>query len=113
MLMLMRFSICTNLLKETASNSKLGYISFYINLLKRVEIDKNKRLSKDSFQFLKTLFNIRNPLKKSSFRLFSILIKRFIRLLWRGHVALHVIYAREHKYRVLATCILSLVVECH
>ena len=56
--MLMRFSICTNLLKETASNSKLGYISFYINLLKRVEIDKNKRLSKSSFKFSKTLFSI-------------------------------------------------------
>jgi len=32
---------------------------------------------------------------------------------WRGHVALHMIYAREHKYRVLATCKLSLIVECH
>jgi len=28
-------------------------------------------------------------------------------------VALHVIYAKEDKYRVPATCKLSLVVECH
>ena len=65
--MLMRFSICINLLKEIASNNKLKYISFYINLLKRVEIDKNKRLSKSSFKFLKTLFNIRSLLKRSNF----------------------------------------------
>jgi hypothetical protein len=58
MLMLMRFSICINLLKDIASNSKLKYISFYINLFKGVKIDKNKRLSKSSFKFLKTLFNI-------------------------------------------------------
>ena len=65
--MLTRFSICIDLLKEIASNSKLGYISFYINLLKGVEIDKNKRLSKSSFKFLKTLISIRSPLKGSSF----------------------------------------------
>jgi hypothetical protein len=58
MLMLMRFSICINLLKDIASNNKLKYISFYINLFKGVKIDKNKRLSKSSFKFLKTLFNI-------------------------------------------------------
>jgi hypothetical protein len=58
MLMLMRFSIYINLLKEIASNSKLGYISFYVDLFKRVEINKNKRLNKSSFKFLKTLFNI-------------------------------------------------------
>jgi hypothetical protein len=56
--MLTRFSICINLLKEIASNNKLKYISFYANILKRVEIDKNKRLSKSSFKLLKTLFNI-------------------------------------------------------
>jgi len=56
--MLMRFSICINLLKEIASDSKRKYIGFYTNLLKRVEIDKNKRLSKSSFKFLKTLFSI-------------------------------------------------------
>jgi uncharacterized membrane protein len=67
MLMLMCFSICINLLKEIASNSKLGYISFYINLFKRVKIDKNKRLSKGSFKFLKTLFSIRSLLKRSNF----------------------------------------------
>ena len=67
MLIFMRFSIYINLLKEIASNSKLGYIGFYINLLKRVEIDKNKRLSKSNFKFLKTLFNIRSPLKRSGF----------------------------------------------
>jgi hypothetical protein len=67
MLMLMRFSICINLLRDIASNSKLGYIGFYINLLKGVEINKNKRLSKGSFKFLKTLFSIRSPLKRSSF----------------------------------------------
>jgi hypothetical protein len=67
MLMLMRFSIYINLLKEIANNSKLKYISFYINLFKRVKINKNKYLSKSSFKFLKTLFNIRSPLKKSSF----------------------------------------------
>ena len=33
-------------------------------------------------------------------------------ILWWGHVALHVIYAKEHKYRVLATCKLSPVVKC-
>ena len=65
--MLMRFSICTNLLKETASNSKLGYISFYTDLLKRVKVNKNKRLSKSSFKFLKTLFSIRSLLKRSGF----------------------------------------------
>ena len=67
MLILTRFSICIDLLKDIASNNKLGYIGFYINLLKGVEIDKNKRLSKSSFKFLKTLFNIRSPLKRSSF----------------------------------------------
>jgi hypothetical protein len=56
--MLTRFSIYINLLKDIASNSKLGYISFYTNLLKRVKINKNKRLSKSSFKFLKTLFSI-------------------------------------------------------
>ena len=65
--MLTRFSICINLLREIVSDSKLKYINFYINLLKRVEIDKNKRLSKSSFKFLKTLFSIRSLLKKSSF----------------------------------------------
>jgi hypothetical protein len=67
MLMLTRFSICINLLKDITSNSKLRYISFYINLLKRVKIDKNKRLSKSSFKFLKTLFSIRSLLKRSNF----------------------------------------------
>ena len=65
--MLMRFSICINLLKEIASNSKLESISFYINLFKSVKIDKDKRLSKGSFKFLKTLFSIRSPFKRSSF----------------------------------------------
>jgi len=65
--MLTRFSICINLLREIASDSKLRCISFYINLLKGVEIDKNKRLSKSNFKFLKTLFNIRSPLKGSGF----------------------------------------------
>jgi hypothetical protein len=67
MLMLTHFSIYINLLRDIASDSKLKYIGFYINLLKRVEIDKNKRLSKSSFKFLKTLFSIRSPLKRSSF----------------------------------------------
>jgi hypothetical protein len=67
MLMLTRFSIYINLLKEIANNSKLKYISFYINLFKRVKINKNKRLSKSSFKFLKTLFSIRSLLKRSSF----------------------------------------------
>jgi hypothetical protein len=58
MLILMRFSICINLLRDIANNSKLKYIGFYINLFKGVEIDKNKRLSKSNFKFLKTLFNI-------------------------------------------------------
>jgi len=65
--MLTRFSIYINLLKEIASNSKLKCISFYANLLKRVKMDKNKRLSKSSFKFLKTLFNIWSPLKRSGF----------------------------------------------
>jgi hypothetical protein len=65
--MLMRFSICIDLLRDIASDSKLGYIGFYINLFKGVEIDKNKRLSKGSFKFLKTLFSIRSLLKRSSF----------------------------------------------
>jgi hypothetical protein len=65
--MLTRFSICIDLLKDIASDNKLRYISFYINLFKGVEIDKNKRLSKGSFKFLKTLFSIRSPLKRSSF----------------------------------------------
>jgi hypothetical protein len=67
MLMLTRFSIYIDLLRDITSNSKLKYIGFYTNLLKRVEIDKNKRLSKGSFKFLKTLFSIRSPLKRSSF----------------------------------------------
>jgi len=67
MLMLIYSSIYINLLKEIISSSKLGYISFYINLFKGVKIDKNKRLSKSSFKFLKTLFSIRSLLKKSSF----------------------------------------------
>jgi hypothetical protein len=67
MLILMRFSICIDLLRDIASNSKLKYISFYINLLKGVKIDKNKHLSKSSFKFLKTLFSIRSPLKRSGF----------------------------------------------
>jgi hypothetical protein len=65
--MLMRFSICIDLLRDIASDSKLGYIGFYINLLRGVEIDKNKRLGKGSFKFLKTLFSIRSPLKRSGF----------------------------------------------
>jgi hypothetical protein len=67
MLMLTRFSIYIDLLRDIANNSKLKYISFYINLLKGVKINKNKHLSKSSFKFLKTLFNIRSLLKKSSF----------------------------------------------
>jgi hypothetical protein len=58
MLILTRSSIYINLLKDIASNNKLKYISFYINLLRRVKINKNKRLSKSSFKFLKTLFSI-------------------------------------------------------
>ena len=46
------------ILRQIASNSKLKYISFYTNLLKEVKIDKDKRLSKGSFKFLKTLFSI-------------------------------------------------------
>jgi hypothetical protein len=67
MLMLTCFSICINLLRDIANNSKLKSISFYINLLKGVKIDKNKRLSKSSFKFLKTLFSFRSLLKRSSF----------------------------------------------
>jgi pyruvate-formate lyase len=63
----MRFNIYINLLRDIASDSKLKYISFYTNLLKGVKMDKNKRLGKGSFKFLKTLFNIRSPLKRSSF----------------------------------------------
>jgi len=58
MLMLMRFSIYINLLKEIANNSKQKYISFYINFLKGVKMDKDKCLGKSSFKFLKTLFSI-------------------------------------------------------
>jgi hypothetical protein len=65
--MLTRFSICINLLRDIANNSKLRYISFYINLFKGVKINKNKRLSKSSFKFLKTLFSIRSLLKRSNF----------------------------------------------
>jgi hypothetical protein len=67
MLMLTRFSICIDLLREIASDSKLKYIGFYTDLFKGVEIDKNKRLGKSSFKFLKTLFGIRSPLKRSGF----------------------------------------------
>ena len=67
MLIFIYTSIYINLLKEIASNSKLKYISFYINLLKGVKINKNKRLGKSNFKFLKTLFNIRSLLKRSSF----------------------------------------------
>jgi hypothetical protein len=67
MLMPTCFSIYIDLLRDIANNSKLKYISFYTDLLKRVEIDKNKRLGKSSFKFLKTLFNIRSLLKKSNF----------------------------------------------
>jgi hypothetical protein len=67
MLILIHFSICINLLKDIANNSKLKYIGFYTNLFKGVKINKNKRLSKSSFKFLKTLFSIRSLLKKSSF----------------------------------------------
>jgi pyruvate-formate lyase len=67
MLMLTHFSIYINLLRDIASNSKFRYIGFYTNLFKGVEIDKNKRLSKGNFKFLKTLFSIRSPLKRSSF----------------------------------------------
>jgi hypothetical protein len=58
MLMLTRFSIYIDLLRDIANNSKLKYISFYTDLLKGVEIDKNKHLGKGSFKFLKTLFSI-------------------------------------------------------
>ena len=56
--MLTRFSIYINLLRKIASDNKLRYISFYIDFLKGVKIDKNKRLNKGSFKFLKTLFSI-------------------------------------------------------
>ena len=65
--MLTRFSIYIDLLRKIASDSKLKCIGFYTDLLKGVEIDKNKRLSKGSFKFLKTLFSIRSPLKGSGF----------------------------------------------
>ena len=65
--MLIHFSICINLLREIASNSKLKYISFYTNIFKGVKVNKNRRLSKGSFKFLKTLFNIRSLLKRSGF----------------------------------------------
>ena len=65
--MLIYSSICINLLRDIASNSKLGYISFYTDLFRGVEINKNKRLSKGSFKFLKTLFSIRSLLKRNSF----------------------------------------------
>ena len=65
--MLIHFSIYINLLKEIANNSKLKYISFYINLFKGVKINKNKHLNKSSFKFLKTLFSIRSLLKRNSF----------------------------------------------
>ena len=65
--MLTRISIYINLLKEIASNNKIKYISLYTNLFKGVEINKNKRLSKGSFKFLKTLFSIRSLLKGSGF----------------------------------------------
>jgi hypothetical protein len=58
MLILTRSSICIDLLRDIASDSKLKYIGFYTNLLRGVEIDKNKRLGKGSFKFLKTLFSI-------------------------------------------------------
>jgi hypothetical protein len=67
MLILTRFSICINLLRDIASDGKLGCISFYIDLFRGVEIDKNRRLGKGSFKFLKTLFSIRSLLKRSSF----------------------------------------------
>jgi hypothetical protein len=67
MLILICFSICINLLTEIASNNKLRYIGFYINLFKGVKIDKDKHLNKSSFKFLKTLFNIRSLLKRGSF----------------------------------------------
>jgi hypothetical protein len=65
--MLTRFSICIDLLRDIANNNKLKYIGFYINLFRKVEINKNKRLSKGSFKFLKTLFSIRSLLKRSGF----------------------------------------------
>jgi hypothetical protein len=65
--MLICFSICINLLKEIANNSKLGYISFYINLFRGVKMDKDKWLNKGGFKFLKTLFNIRSLLKRGGF----------------------------------------------
>ena len=65
--MLTRFSVCINLLKYIINNSKFKGINFYINLFKRVKINKNKRLSKGSFKLLKFLFSIRSPLKRSSF----------------------------------------------
>jgi hypothetical protein len=67
MLILIHFSICINLLRDIASDNKLGYIGFYTDLFKGVKIDKNKRLGKGSFKFLKTLFSIRSLLKRSGF----------------------------------------------
>jgi len=58
MLIFIRFSVYINLLRKIANNGKLKYISLYTNLFKGVEINKNKRLSKGSFKFLKTLFSI-------------------------------------------------------
>jgi len=65
--MLTYFSISIKLLKYKASNSKLKYISFYINLFKRVKINKSKRLSKGGFKRFKTLFSIFSLLKGTSF----------------------------------------------
>jgi len=65
--MLICFRICINLLRDKASNSELRYISFYINLFKGVEIDKNRRLSKGGLKLRKALFYICNLLKRTSF----------------------------------------------
>jgi hypothetical protein len=80
MLILTRFSIWINLLKEGASNNKLKYISFYINLFKRVKINKDKRLSKIAPSFQKPYLASKAHPKGVVSRLFPILTKRSTKL---------------------------------
>jgi hypothetical protein len=67
MLVFLNTIISISLLKDNISNCKLKCISSYINLLKRVKINLDKRYNKYSFKSFKAFISYNYHFKKISF----------------------------------------------
>jgi hypothetical protein len=67
MLIFLNAIISISLLKGNTNNYKLKYINFYINLLKRVKINYNKRYNKCNFKSLKVFISYNYYFKRISF----------------------------------------------